>query len=104
MDFVQHHVRKSYNKNKSALMHGIKKPTSTKRSWSGDEDMKLKHLVSMHGTAKWSTVADALGGRSGKQCRERWHNHLNPDVKKGDWTVEVSFCHSIFCHSNVLFC
>jgi hypothetical protein len=65
-----------------------KKPTSTKRSWSSDEDVKLKDLVSIHGTSKWTTVAEALGGRSGKQCRERWHNHLNPDVKKGGWTSE----------------
>jgi hypothetical protein len=21
----------------------------------------------------------------GKQCRERWYNHLDPDVKRGDW-------------------
>ena len=28
------------------------------------------------------------GGRSGKQCRERWHNHLDPRVKKGDWTAD----------------
>ncbi|GMI17950.1 hypothetical protein TrLO_g8016 [Triparma laevis f. longispina] len=67
---------------------GVKKPTSTKRSWSSDEDSKLKDLVALHGTSKWTTVAEALGGRSGKQCRERWHNHLNPDVKKGGWTEE----------------
>ena len=24
-------------------------------------------------------------GRIGKQCRERWHNHLNPAIKKEDW-------------------
>jgi hypothetical protein len=24
----------------------------------------------------------------GKQCRERWFNHLDPAVRKGDWTVE----------------
>ena len=65
-----------------------KKPFFTKRSWSSDEDVKLKDLVAIHGTAKWATVAEALGGRSGKQCRERWHNHLNPDVKKGGWTEE----------------
>jgi hypothetical protein len=49
--------------------------------------VKLKSLVNLHGTSKWTTVAEALGGRSGKQCRERWHNHLNPDVKKGGWTA-----------------
>lgn len=24
--------------------------------------------------------------RVGKQCRERWHNHLNPEIKKFEWT------------------
>jgi myb proto-oncogene protein len=37
---------------------------------------------------KWSQIAESITGRSGKQCRERWHNHLRPDVKKGEWTVE----------------
>ena len=26
--------------------------------------------------------------RAGKQCRERWHNHLRPDIKRGPWTEE----------------
>lgn len=29
-------------------------------------------------TQKWSLVGSNLDGRTGKQCRERWHNHLNP--------------------------
>eukprot|EP00520_Triparma_pacifica_P009649 CAMPEP_0118651784 /NCGR_PEP_ID=MMETSP0785-20121206/10966_1 /TAXON_ID=91992 /ORGANISM="Bolidomonas pacifica, Strain CCMP 1866" /LENGTH=422 /DNA_ID=CAMNT_0006544251 /DNA_START=160 /DNA_END=1425 /DNA_ORIENTATION=- len=29
-----------------------------------------------------------MDGRTGKQCRERWHNHLNPNIKKGAWTEE----------------
>lgn len=29
-----------------------------------------------------------LPGRMGKQCRERWHNHLKPDIKRGEWTEE----------------
>jgi len=24
----------------------------------------------------------------GKQCRERWHNHLNPRIKKINWSRE----------------
>ena len=28
-------------------------------------------------------------GRNGKQCRERWHNHLKPDINKDDWTAQV---------------
>ncbi|CAN0488195.1 unnamed protein product, partial [Laminaria digitata] len=27
-----------------------------------------------------------LPGRLGKQCRERWFNHLDPTVKKSEWT------------------
>jgi hypothetical protein len=26
--------------------------------------------------------------RTGKQCRERYKNHLSPKIKKGDWTPE----------------
>lgn len=29
-----------------------------------------------------------LPGRIGKQCRERWFNHLDPAIKKGDWTAD----------------
>jgi len=27
-------------------------------------------------------------GRSSKQCRERWHNHLNPAINKQAWSAE----------------
>ena len=39
-----------------------------------------------HGTRKWSVLASHLPGRTGKQCRERWHNQLNPDISKLPWT------------------
>lgn len=29
-----------------------------------------------------------MQGRSGKQCRERWHNQLDPSIKKEQWTEE----------------
>jgi hypothetical protein len=35
-------------------------------------------------------VAQSLTERTGKQCRERWHNHLGSGIKKGDWTEEVT--------------
>ena len=35
-----------------------------------------------------SVIASQLPGRIGKQCRERWFNHLDPSIKKGDWTNE----------------
>src|SRR3990167_8161093 len=29
-----------------------------------------------------------MPGREGKQCRERWHNHLKPEIKKSAWAEE----------------
>jgi len=40
------------------------------------------------GPCKWSKIASFLPGRIGKQCRERWHNHLNPDIVKSPWTTD----------------
>ncbi|CAM9137546.1 unnamed protein product, partial [Discosporangium mesarthrocarpum] len=37
---------------------------------------------------KWREVAELLPGRIGKQCRERWFNHLDPAVKKSKWSEE----------------
>ncbi|RXM96066.1 Myb-related protein A [Acipenser ruthenus] len=45
-------------------------------------------LVYKYGPKRWSVIAKHLHGRIGKQCRERWHNHLNPEVKKSSWTEE----------------
>ena len=52
------------------------------------EDEKLSDLVQQQGTKHWSMVARQLPGRSGKQCRERWFNHVDPDINHDPWTVE----------------
>ena len=56
-----------------------------RRPWTKDEDQKVTELVQQYGTKKWSLVGSCLEGRTGKQCRERWHNHLNPGIKKEGW-------------------
>ncbi|KAK7255823.1 hypothetical protein RIF29_29245 [Crotalaria pallida] len=63
-------------------------PELVKGPWTQEEDDKIIELVQRHGPTKWSLIAKSLPGRIGKQCRERWHNHLNPDIKKDAWTVE----------------
>ncbi|EAR97265.1 Myb-like DNA-binding domain protein (macronuclear) [Tetrahymena thermophila SB210] len=62
--------------------------TSGKGPWSFDEDNKLLDWVKANGPQKWSLCSETIPGRSGKQCRERWFNNLNPNVKKGNWTAE----------------
>ncbi|KAL7169911.1 hypothetical protein ACSBR2_034872 [Camellia fascicularis] len=63
-------------------------PELVKGPWTQEEDDKIIELVSKYGPTKWSVIAKSLPGRIGKQCRERWHNHLNPCIKKDAWTVE----------------
>ncbi|KAL2321827.1 hypothetical protein Fmac_026206 [Flemingia macrophylla] len=65
-----------------------KKSNIVKGQWTAEEDSLLIQLVEQFGVRKWSHIAQALPGRIGKQCRERWHNHLRPDIKKDIWTEE----------------
>jgi hypothetical protein len=39
-------------------------------------------LIGHHGAKNWSEIAANIKGRSGKSCRLRWCNQLNPTVKK----------------------
>ena len=52
------------------------------------QDLRMSNLVATHGTRHWGLIASKLGGRTGKQCRERWHNQLDPTIKKEPWTKE----------------
>ena len=63
-------------------------PTLVKGPWSKEEDKLVLSLVQATGAMKWTNIAHYLPGRIGKQCRERWHNHLNPRIKKNEWTFE----------------
>jgi myb proto-oncogene protein len=63
-------------------------PALIKGQWTKEEDEKVVELVSKYGPKKWTLIAKSLKGRIGKQCRERWHNHLNPEINKRPWTEE----------------
>nr|XP_037288547.1 myb-related protein B-like isoform X3 [Rhipicephalus microplus] len=68
--------------------HKVVNPELVKGSWSKEEDDKVVQLVQKYGPKKWTLIAKHLKGRIGKQCRERWHNHLNPAIKKSAWTED----------------
>jgi hypothetical protein len=75
------------------------KPLSTeskqksRHTWSKEEDDVLINIVNERGPKNWNLVARELNVllygnmtvRQGKQCRERWFNHLNPTLRKGNW-------------------
>ncbi len=63
------------------------KVPATKGPWTAEEDQIVADLVNENGP-KWSMIAAKLSGRTGKQCRERWHNQLDPSIKKEAWSEE----------------
>jgi len=63
-------------------------PENIKGPWCANEDAQLVELVRQYGGKHWARIASMLPGRTGKQCRERWCNNLDPTLKKGAWTPE----------------
>ncbi|KAG6427533.1 hypothetical protein SASPL_111779 [Salvia splendens] len=59
-----------------------------KGPWSPDEDAMLSQLVGNFGARNWSLIARGIPGRSGKSCRLRWCNQLDPAVKRKPFTDE----------------
>ena len=57
-------------------------------SWTREEDEKVIEWVKQHGPTSWTKLAETIPGRIGKQCRERWHNSLDPNLVKTTWTQE----------------
>lgn len=58
------------------------------------EDSVLSKIVAEVGLNDWTAVANKLKQRydqfhrTGKQCRERWYNHLDPKVNKEAWSYD----------------
>lgn len=70
------------------------KITKKRSPWSFEEDKAIISLVHQYGTENWTLISNEMNqifkkaNRSGKQCRERWHNHLDPNIIKEFWTEE----------------
>jgi hypothetical protein len=77
--------------------------------WSGPEDDLLTSVLKK-GVEKWGQIANLLNKevhkglkiRTGKQCKERWNNYLNPDVNRGPWTEseDIKALESYKVHGN----
>ncbi|XP_043719469.1 transcription factor MYB119-like [Telopea speciosissima] len=56
--------------------------------WRPAEDEKLRQLVEQYGPQNWNSIAEKLQGRSGKSCRLRWFNQLDPRINRRPFTEE----------------
>ncbi|XP_051123214.1 transcription factor MYB56-like [Andrographis paniculata] len=70
--------------------------------WRPAEDEKLRELVERYGPHNWNAIAEKLQGRSGKSCRLRWFNQLDPRINRSPFSEEeeerLLACHRI--HGN----
>lgn len=54
--------------------------THRRGPWSQGEDAYLVQLVHTQGALNWVRIAQLIGSRSPKQCRERYHQNLKPTL------------------------
>ena len=65
-----------------------------RKAWTKEEDAVLINIMQEKRIKKWSDISKTMEtdfkmfGRTGKQCRERWHNQLDPSIKNTSWTPE----------------
>lgn len=59
-----------------------------RKSFSPQEDERLKLLVAKYGTDNWSAIEKEMPGRNIRQCRERYKHYLAPEVSHRPWTKE----------------
>lgn len=66
------------------------KHTKPKTLWDSEQDQELVTLIQQYGeTNQWAMIGKRMKSpRTGKQCRERYNNHLKEGVVKGGWTAE----------------
>ena len=61
---------------------GLCNPNEKKKTWSSEENTRIGELVIELGPGNWGEIANRLENRNAKQCRERWHNQLDPSIVK----------------------
>ena len=82
------------------MFSALKKSNVQVKEWLLHEDNNLIEILASNkfgenGKFKWTKIAQALNQKMGpegnfrlaKHCRERFFNHLNPCLRKGEWEV-----------------
>jgi hypothetical protein len=59
-----------------------------KTKFTHEEDVQLTRLVETVGSANWREIAACMKTRNARQCRERYRNYLDPELRWEQWTPE----------------
>ena len=54
--------------------------------WTNAEDEILKAAVQKYGKQQWARVASLLNKKTAKQAKARWHEWLDPSIRKTEWS------------------
>ncbi|KAJ9173274.1 hypothetical protein P3X46_016427 [Hevea brasiliensis] len=71
-----------------SVISGQSSKVCARGHWKLAEDTKLKELVALYGPQNWNLIAEKLQGRSGKSCRLRWFNQLDPRINRSAFSEE----------------
>lgn len=74
----------------SSRWRTLRRPKTNRGQWSQSEDKLLLQIVQEVGQDRWPLIAERIGSRTAKQCRERWNNHVDPTINKAPFTPEES--------------
>ena len=50
------------------------------------QDEILKAAVMKYGLNQWARISSLLVRKSAKQCKARWYEWLDPNIRKTEWT------------------
>ena len=73
----------------------VSRPGNVKGPWQKHEDDIILRCLE-EGVTKWSDIADRVTGRIGKQCRERFFNHLDRKSEMLSAYVDPPGCLRVF--------
>ncbi|KAL0856007.1 hypothetical protein Bca101_061160 [Brassica carinata] len=79
-------VRDESKKKKKNKQRGSR--VCSRGHWRISEDSQLTELVAVYGPQNWNHIAEKMQGRTGKSCRLRWFNQLDPRINKSAFSVE----------------
>ena len=76
------------------------RPVQKRPRWTDEEDWVLFECKSRNLDLSWPDIAWQAGlNRTGKSCRERWKNRLDPNVKREKFSQEED--DSIICFQSL---
>ena len=66
-------------------------PKISKKSWTSDDDKKLKEMVELYGEKNWTKIASLFGNRSDVQCRYHYRQLMSRNNPSRPPPIQTSF-------------